>query len=129
MKSTITFDMLTLMEFCELGALDIAYELDPKRNQHRFITLEGYVCFTDVKRRHGGAEIDWKEFGNAILLSRYKPVLVCEGGFFTFIIGSPLKEFAGGKPLISGHLSAAIEFAFQEIPYRNLSRAFEFVAV
>lgn len=128
MKSTISFDLLTIVEFCELGALDIAYELSPKINQQRFITLEGYICFTDVKWRQGVAEIDWKEFSYAMLLSKYKPALVCEGGLFRFMIESPNKEYSHGKTLLSGHESSVTHAAFTKIPFINLPRQFESVA-
>ena len=128
MKSTISFDMFALEEFSERGGLDIAYIRNRKNSKERLIILETCICFIDVKRRHGVAEIDWEEFGNAILLSKYQPVLECAGGFFTFKIESPLSEYADGRSMIYGHMSPLTKLAFAKIPFINLPRQFESVA-
>lgn len=121
--------MGAVIEFCELGSLDFGFVLNPKNQEpERLIILEVYQCFSCVERCHGKAVVDWEKFGNAILLSKYQPTLIVEDGLFQFKIESPLKEFAGGKTLLFGHMVPELNSVFIQTPFAKLPRQFASVA-
>jgi hypothetical protein len=122
MKSTIiTFDRDALLQWCLTGSLDLGFICNPKNFGERWITLEGEVCFTQVNMCLGSARIDWYRFSNVILASRTRPQLVVEGGFFTFRIPTPLKDYADGmRSMVHGTCSSELSRLFSEVPFSDL---------